>query len=65
MREAEGIACSLPVLEKVFDTVPHEVIWRALRRHRVPEVYVQWIKLIYHRFKSRANNCRAIERIPN
>jgi hypothetical protein len=34
-------------LEKAFDRVPHEVIWWALRKHNVPEEYVEWIKLIY------------------
>ena len=28
-------------LEKAFDIVPHEVIWWALRKHKVPEEYVQ------------------------
>ena len=39
-------------LEKAFDKVPYGVIWWALRKHRVPEEYVQWIKLIYHNASS-------------
>jgi len=34
-------------LEKAFDRVPHEVIWWALRKHQVPEEYINWIKMIY------------------
>jgi len=34
-------------LEKAFDRVPHEVIWWALRKHQVSEVYIDWIKMIY------------------
>ena len=34
-------------LEKAFDKVPHELIWLALRDHLVPEVYIDWIKLMY------------------
>ncbi|KAK3535130.1 hypothetical protein QTP70_004786 [Hemibagrus guttatus] len=35
-------------LEKAFDKVPHELIWHALRSRGVPEVYINWVKLLYH-----------------
>lgn len=35
-------------LEKAFDRVLHDLIWRALRTHGVPEVYVKWTQLLYH-----------------
>lgn len=34
-------------LEKAFDRVPHDLIWLSLRKHKVPEVYVRWIKMLY------------------
>ncbi|KAK3544001.1 hypothetical protein QTP70_032759 [Hemibagrus guttatus] len=34
-------------LEKAFDKVPHELIWYALRSRGVPEIYINWVKLLY------------------
>lgn len=31
--------------ENVFDRVPHDVIWYALRSQGAPEELVQWVKL--------------------
>ncbi|RWR99635.1 hypothetical protein B4U79_01873, partial [Dinothrombium tinctorium] len=39
-------------LEKAFDKVPHDLIWHSLRTHGVPEVYVKWVKLLYHNARS-------------
>uniref|UniRef100_A0A671L7T5 ribonuclease H n=1 Tax=Sinocyclocheilus anshuiensis TaxID=1608454 RepID=A0A671L7T5_9TELE len=39
-------------LEKSFDRVPHNLIWRALRFHGVPEEYVKWVELLYHNTSS-------------
>ena len=34
-------------LAKAFDTVPHDSIWNALRRHRVPEEVIGGIRQLY------------------
>jgi len=34
-------------LEKVFDGVPHELIWHSLRSHGVPGRYLRWVKILY------------------
>ena len=34
-------------LEKAYDSVPHELIWRTLRRHALPEPYVSLIMDMY------------------
>ncbi|EYC44065.1 hypothetical protein Y032_0473g2104 [Ancylostoma ceylanicum] len=40
-------------LEKVFDRVPHEVIWYALRWHGVPEELIEWVRILYADPRSR------------
>lgn len=39
-------------LEKAFDRVPHQMIWYALRDHQVPEIYINWVKMLYNNTRS-------------
>ena len=34
-------------LKKAFDTIPRELIWHCLRKHHVPEPYINIIKDMY------------------
>lgn len=40
-------------LEKAFDRVPHQLIWYALRDHEVPELLINWVRLLYVNATSR------------
>ncbi|VDM75076.1 unnamed protein product [Strongylus vulgaris] len=52
-------------MENAFDKVPHDVIWWALRKHMVPEVYIQWIKMIYHGATSQMYRGGTVKIIPH
>ena len=34
-------------LEKVYDTIPHNVMWWVLEKHKVPTKYITLIKYMY------------------
>lgn len=36
-------------LKKAFNGVSHEFIWWALQARSVPERYIGWIKMFYHK----------------
>ncbi|KAK6749220.1 hypothetical protein RB195_001677 [Necator americanus] len=33
-------------LEKVFDRIPHELLWMSMRSYRVPKEHLRWTKLL-------------------
>ena len=35
-------------LEKAYDRIPRQEVWRSLREHDVPEKYVRLVKDTYH-----------------
>ncbi|VDM78836.1 unnamed protein product [Strongylus vulgaris] len=47
-RERREFHAAFLNMEKASDKVLYDVIWWALRKQMVPEVYIQWIKMIYH-----------------
>ena len=51
-------------LEKAYDRVPRQDVWRCLREHDVPEKYVRLVKDIYVDARTQVNSTWVMARSP-